>query len=40
LKWEKDYDILYNGETLFNIRNVKTPSIYNTAIPNKWIIYN
>ena len=40
LKWEKDYDVVYNGETLFNIRNVKTPSVYNTAIPNEWIIYN
>jgi hypothetical protein len=29
LYWRKDYDIVYNGETLYNIRNNRT-----------WIIYN
>ena len=32
LKWEKDYDIVYNGETICNIRT--------DTMPNLWIIYN
>ena len=29
LYWRKNYDIIYNGETLYNIRNEKTWTIYN-----------
>ena len=29
LHWRKNYDIVYNGETLFNIRNKKEWTIYN-----------
>lgn len=29
LYWRKNYDIIYNGETLYNIRNTKTWTIYN-----------
>ena len=29
LFWNKNYDIVYNGETLQNIRNEKTWTIYN-----------
>jgi hypothetical protein len=29
LYWRKNYDIIYNGETLYNIRNNKTWTIYN-----------
>lgn len=29
LYWCKNYDILYNGETLFNLRNKKEWTIYN-----------
>lgn len=29
LYWSKNYDIVYNGETLYNIRNEKTWTIYN-----------
>ena len=36
LKWEKDYDIVYNGETICNIRTEKKPS----PNQNLWIIYN
>jgi hypothetical protein len=32
VNWESDYDILYNGETICNIRTKKSSSI--------WIIYN
>jgi len=32
LKWERDYDIVYNGETICNIRTEQTPNV--------WIIYN
>jgi hypothetical protein len=38
LYWAKNYDLVYNGETLCNIRSIKTPSIYNTRNDNKWII--
>ena len=33
LKWERDYDIIYNGDTICNIRTDKTTH-------NLWIIYN
>lgn len=33
LKWERDYDIIYNGNTICNIRTDKTNH-------NVWIIYN
>jgi len=29
LYWKKNYDIVYNGETLYNIRNEITWTIYN-----------
>jgi len=29
LFWKKNYDIVYNGETLYNIRREKTWTIYN-----------
>ena len=29
LYWRKNYDIVYNGETLFNIRNEKKWTIFN-----------
>lgn len=29
LFWSKNYDIIYNGETLYNIRNERTWTIYN-----------
>ena len=29
LHWNKNYDIVYNGETLYNIRNERTWTIYN-----------
>jgi hypothetical protein len=29
LYWSKNYDIVYNGETLYNIRNDRTWTIYN-----------
>ena len=29
LYWCKNYDIIYNGETLYNIRNERTWTIYN-----------
>jgi hypothetical protein len=29
LYWKKNYDIVYNGETLYNIRNERTWTIYN-----------
>jgi hypothetical protein len=29
LFWSKNYDIVYNGETLYNIRREKTWTIYN-----------
>ena len=29
LYWKKNYDIVYNGETLYNIRNDRTWTIYN-----------
>lgn len=29
LFWRKNYDIVYNGETLFNIRNERQWTIYN-----------
>ena len=29
LYWYRDYDIVYNGETLYNIRNERTWTIYN-----------
>ena len=29
LYWRKNYDIVYNGETLYNIRNERTWTIYN-----------
>ena len=29
LYWCKNYDIVYNGETLYNIRNERTWTIYN-----------
>jgi hypothetical protein len=29
LYWNRNYDIVYNGETLYNIRNEKTWTIYN-----------
>jgi hypothetical protein len=29
LYWRKNYDVVYNGETLYNIRNEKTWTIYN-----------
>lgn len=29
LLWNKNYDIVYNGETLFNIRNERKWTIYN-----------
>ena len=32
VEWERDYDIVYNGETICNIRTEKSSSI--------WIIYN
>jgi len=29
LRWNKNYDVVYNGETLYNIRNERTWTIYN-----------
>jgi hypothetical protein len=29
LYWRKNYDVVYNGETLYNIRNDRTWTIYN-----------
>ena len=29
LYWRNNYDIVYNGETLYNIRNERTWTIYN-----------
>ena len=29
LYWNKNYDVVYNGETLYNIRKEKTWTIYN-----------
>ena len=29
LYWRKNYDIVYNGDTLYNIRNDRTWTIYN-----------
>ena len=29
LFWRKNYDIVYNGETLYNIRNDRTWTIFN-----------
>ena len=29
LYWKKNYDIVYDGETLYNIRNERTWTIYN-----------
>ena len=29
LYWRKNYDVIYNGETLYNIRNDRTWTIYN-----------
>ena len=29
LHWNKNYDIVYDGETLYNIRNERTWTIYN-----------
>jgi len=29
LYWRKNYDIVYNGETIYNIRNEKTWTLYN-----------
>lgn len=29
LSWWKNYDVVYNGETLYNIRSEKTWTIYN-----------
>jgi len=38
--WRKNYDIVYNGDTICNIRPKEKCSVDNTVFPNIWIIYN